>query len=196
MWMGAIREHRPIVTDEGAGSARGSVAAMAGRSLGRLTAKVMQSAKPSAVRERATAFGRLLKEEYEAGKRGDPAPTPAEDAATAEEVADAMHKVDWAKVKAATASRTADATQGMKSMAAQVDWAKVQPVAAQVSTALIAAVASGQIPLGGHLGGRVVRTIMNDRDLAQKVASTLARTPGQMPPDFRGVIETTGREQT
>jgi hypothetical protein len=169
---------------------------MAGRSLGRLTAKVMEATKPAAVRERAVAFGKLLKEEYEAGKRGDP--DPADDVEAADEVAAAMKKVDWASVKTATAGKTAEATQSVKAMAAQVDWDKVPPVAAQVSSALIAAVASGQIPLGGHLGGRVARTIMNDRDLAQKVAASLARTPKQAPPDFRGVvagaIEVTGTE--
>jgi hypothetical protein len=159
---------------------------------------VVQSAKPSVVREKATAFGRLLKDEYEAGKRGDP--DPAADAEAADEVASMMKKVDWAKVKTATSGKTAEATQSVKTMAAQVDWDKVTPVAAQVSSALIAAVASGQIPLGGHLGGRVARTIMNDRDLAQKVAASLARTPKQTPPDFRpviaGAIETTATETT
>jgi hypothetical protein len=159
---------------------------MAGRSLGRLTAKVIEAAKPAAVREKAAAFGRLLKEEYEAGKAGDP--TPAEDIVTADEVATVMGKVDWGKVKSATAGKTADATQSVKAMAAQVDWDRVTPVAAQVSSALIAAVASGQIPLGGALGGRVARTIMNDRDLAQKVATSLARSPKPAPPDFRPVI--------
>jgi hypothetical protein len=82
-------------------------------------------------------------------------------------------------------------------MAQQVDWSKVQPVAATVSSALIAAVASGQIPLGGPLGGRVVRTIMNDHDLAGRVAQAVGGTPAA-PPDFRplvqGAIETTSRE--
>jgi hypothetical protein len=159
---------------------------MAGRSLGRLTAKVIEAAKPAAVREKAAAFGRLLKEEYEAGKAGEP--TPAEDIVTADEVASAMGKVDWGKVKSATAGKTSDATQSVKAMAAQVDWDKVTPVAAQVSSALIAAVASGQIPLGGALGGRVARTIMNDRDLAQKVAASLATSPKPAPPDFRPII--------
>ncbi len=159
-----------------------------------MTAKLLQSAKPSAVRERAVEFGRLLQGEYEAGKRDEPDPAPAEEAATADEVAGVMHKVDWAKVKAATGNRTAEASQSMKAMASQVDWEKVTPVAAQVSSALIAAVASGQIPLGGALGGRVARTIMNDRNLAQKVATTLSRTPDSMPPDFRGAIETTATE--
>jgi hypothetical protein len=194
--MGARGEHLTSLVEVGHRMAADSVISMAGRSLGRLTAKVMHSAKPAVVREKAAAFGKLLKDEYEAGKRGDP--DPGVDVDAADEVASAMKKVDWAKVKTATAGKTAEATQSMKAMAAQVDWDKVTPVAAQVSSALIAAVASGQIPLGGHLGGRVARTIMNDRDLAQKVAASLARTPTQAPPDFRpiiaGAIETTATD--
>ena len=194
--MGADREHSHSLADGQRPMTADSVSRMAGRSLGRLTAKVMHSANPAAMREKASAFGKLLKDEYEAGKRGDP--DPMIDADAADEVAAAMKKVDWAKVKTATAGKTADATQSVKAMAAQVDWDKVTPVAAQVSSALIAAVASGQIPLGGHLGGRVARTIMNDRDLAQKVAASLARTPQQAPPDFRpviaGAIETTATD--
>jgi hypothetical protein len=155
----------------------------------------MDAARPSVVRRRATAFAQLLKDEYEAGKHDEP--TEADDDAAVHEVADALRSVDWAKVKAATATRTAEASQSVKSMAQQVDWTKVQPVAASVSSALIAAVASGQIPLGGALGGRVVRTIMNDHDLAGRVAQAVGGTPAA-PPDFRplvqGVMDTTSRE--
>ncbi len=169
---------------------------MAGRQLGRLTAKVLHAAKPKNVRDRATAFAKVLKDEYEAGKRDDP--TPDEQQATADDVSEAMRKVDWTKVKAATASTTSSATKNVKAMAQQVDWDKVTPVAAEVSAALIAAVAAGQIPLGGVTGARVARTIMNDRQLAQKVAQSLARTPKHAPPDFRpvikGAIETTATE--
>jgi hypothetical protein len=168
---------------------------MAGRQLGRLAAKAMEAARPSVIRRRATAFAQQLKDEYEAGKHE--VATPADDDTAVQEVSDALRRVDWAKVKAATASRTAEATHNVKAMAQQVDWGKVQPVAAQVSSALIAAVASGQIPLGGPLGGRVVRTIMNDHDLAGRVAQAVGGTPAS-PPDFRplvqGAIETTARE--
>ena len=44
-------------------------------------------------------------------------------------------------------ARAAEAAHAMKSMAAEVDWDKVQPVAAKVSSALIAAVASGSSEL-------------------------------------------------
>ncbi|MFM2079246.1 MAG: hypothetical protein RJA49_3136 [Actinomycetota bacterium] len=161
-----------------------------------MTGKAIQAAKPAAIKQRASSFAKKLKTEYEAGLRDDP--TPAEREATADEVSEAMRKVDWAKVKAATAGKTADATQSVKAMAAQVDWDKVTPVAAEVSSALIAAVAAGQLPIGGVMGARVARTIMNDRGLAQQVARSLARTPKQAPPDFRpliaGAIETTARE--
>ncbi len=171
---------------------------MAGRQLGRLTAKVLHAAKPAVAKQRALEFGRLLRSEYEAGLRDEP--SPAEEAATADEVSAAMRTVDWAKVKSATAGRTADAAESVKAMASQVDWEKVTPVAAQVSSALIAAVAAGQLPLGGPMGARVARTIMNDRDLAAQVARSLARTPKETPPDFRPVvraaIDTTATEAT
>ena len=201
--MGANREHSTIVGERGTRCTFGgrfpvtdSVQVMAGRQLGRLTAKVLHATKPSNVRDRATAFAKLLKDEYEAGKRDDP--TPDEQQASADDVSEAMRKVDWGKVKAATASTTSTATKNVKAMAQQVDWDKVTPVAAEVSAALIAAVAAGQIPLGGVTGARVARTIMNDRQLAQKVAQSQARTPRQAPPDFRpvikGAIETTATE--
>ena len=192
--VGQIRVPRTIDRPENA--VADSVTAMAARQFGRLTAKVIDAAKPSNVRTRATAFAKLLKDEYESGKRDDP--TAEEQQATADEVSEAMRKVDWAKVKAATAGTTSAAAKNVKAMAQQVDWDKVTPVAAEVSSALIAAVAAGQIPLGGVTGARVARTIMNDRQLAQKVAQSLARTPKQAPPDFRpvirGAIETTATE--
>jgi hypothetical protein len=174
---------------------------MASRQLGRLLAKVTKVASPRDLPARAAAFAALLKAEYEAGLRGqadqpiDSSGADTDITSTANEVADAMGAVDWAAVKSATAKGAGEAAERMRAMAAQVDWDKVQPVAAQVSSALIAALASGQIPLGGPLTGRVARTIMNDQNLAQKVADTLARTPASMPPDFRGVIDTTGTER-
>ena len=165
---------------------------MAGRQLGRLAAKLLGSANPSSVRERAAEFARTLKQQYEAGLRGEPEPDDT-DPAAADDVAEAMRGVDWAAVRQATSKGTSEAAERMKAMATQVDWQKVQPVAAQVSSALIAAVASGQIPVGGPLGGRVLRTIMNDHGLAQRVASSLAPTPQAMP-DFRAVIDTTGND--
>ncbi len=162
---------------------------MAGRQLGRLAAKLLGSANPSSARERAAEFARTLKEQYEAGLRGEPdAPDPGSVEADADDVAEAMRGVDWASVRQATAKGTSEAAERMRAMASQVDWEKVQPVAAQVSSALIAAVASGQIPVGGPLGGRVLRTIMNDHGLAQRVAGSLAPTPQAMP-DFRADVE-------
>ena len=112
----------------------------------------------------------------------------------AEEVADALRRVDWTEVRAATAERTSDVARTMRSLADQVDWAKVQPVAAQVSSALIAAVAAGRIPVGGRLGPMVVRAITDQNNLGKRVATHLAESPSGTPPDFRGVIETTATE--
>ena len=126
-------------------------------------------------------------------RRTPPAPTPAPMPAAdseAEEVAEALNQVDWAAVRAETARRSGDAARAMKAMAAQVDWAKVQPVAAQVSSALIAAVASGRLPVGGRLTTTVARAIVDQGGLAQRVAATLPEPP----PDFRDAIDTTATE--
>lgn len=166
---------------------------MAGRQLGRLAARARDVLRPHELSARAAAFAAQLKAEYEAGLRGDADPD-ADAADAADDVADALRTIDWATVKAATSKGAGEAAERMRAMAQQVDWQAVQPVAAQVSSALIAAVASGQIPLGGPLTGRVARTIMNDQNLAQRVADALDRTASPMPPDFRGVIDTTGTE--
>ena len=152
---------------------------MVGRELGRATAKVVR---------RANDFARKLRAEYHAGLADEG--EPAEDAAS---VADAMRTVDWRAVKDAVSTKGKDTAAAMREMAAQVDWSKAQPVAAEVSSALIAAIASGELKLGGKLGGRVARAIMNDDELGQRVAANLRRTK-QTPPDFRNVIDTTARE--
>ena len=166
---------------------------MVSRSLGKVAARFTNAVKPFTSREHAKQFARRLKAEYEAGKSGEP-----DDAADADAVVSTLRDIDWAKVRAATAERTTEAAVKMRAMAAEVDWRKVQPVAAQVSSALIAAVASGQVPVGGRVGGSVVRAIMNDRDLAQRVGTTLHQQAAPMPPDFRSelgqVIDTTARE--
>ncbi len=82
----------------------------------------------------------------------------------------------------------------MRAMADHVDWAKVQPVAAQVSSALIAAVAAGRIPVGGRLGPIVARAINDQNNLGKRVGENLQRNPAHVPPDFRGIIETTATE--
>jgi hypothetical protein len=153
-----------------------------------------------------------LKSDYEAGRRGDETPTtplwpsPKEQFerlarrlqpgrsgpdTEADEVADAVRGVDWTAVRAATAQRTSAVTQHMKAMAEEVDWAKVQPVAAQLSSALIAAVASGQLRVGGRLGAMVARAIADQAGFGDRVAQELRDDP---PPDFRAVIDTTARE--
>lgn len=122
---------------------------------------------------------------------------PQADATTdadADEVAEAIRRVDWAEVRAATAGRTNDVTRTMRSLADQVDWAKVQPIAAQVSSALIAAVAAGRIPVGGRLGPMVVKAITDQNNLGKRIAVSLEDNNTHLPPDFRNVIETTATE--
>jgi hypothetical protein len=109
-------------------------------------------------------------------------------------VADVMRRVDWAGVRAATADRTADATRAMKEMAEHVDWAKVQPVAAQVSGALIAAIATGQLGVGGTLGSTMARAITNQGGLGQQVAARLQQSPAIVPGDLGDAIAAASRE--
>ena len=106
-----------------------------------------------------------------------PVETEAMLEADAKEVAEAMRRVDWTQVRAATAGRATDVTQTMRSLADQVDWAKVQPVAAQVSSALIAAVAAGRIPVGGRLGPMVAKAITDQNNLGKRIAVDLAEEP-------------------
>ncbi len=175
---------------------------MASKMLGKAIARAKQLAEPALVKARATEFAQKLKAEYEAGKRGDPEtvhddqdkPATESDEADAEQVAEAMRGVDWAKVRAATSERGADAAAAMRTMAKEVDWAKVQPVAAKVSSALIAAVASGQLGVGGRVGSTVARAIINDRNLAQRVSTQLVKYEQPMPPDFRNVIDVTATD--
>lgn len=173
-------------------------------------------------RARAKKAAAALKADYEAGKQGDDQPVEpiwptakeqldgivamvrsarsapsrtAEQLDTdAADVASALGGIDWAGVKATTAERTGPARKAMREMSDQVDWAKVQPVAAQVSSALIAAVASGQLGVGGRLGSSVIRTIANQSGMAQKVAENLTAQKTTLPPDFRQVIDTTARD--
>jgi hypothetical protein len=120
--------------------------------------------------------------------------TPATDSDAADEVVSALGRVDWTAVRAATTERTTEAAAAMKAMAADVDWAKVQPVAAQISSALIAAVASGQLGIGGPLGRTLARTIVNDGGLAHRVGTSLERQRATLPPDFRNVIDATSSD--
>jgi hypothetical protein len=103
----------------------------------------------------------------------------------AEQVAQALRAVDWGQVRAATSERSTDVARTMRSLADHVDWAKVQPVAAQVSSALIAAVAAGRIPVGGPFGSMVARAIADQNNLGNRVAANLQRTSATTPPDFR-----------
>lgn len=179
---------------------------MVGRQIGRLAARLARVAEPATARAKATDLAQRIRDEYRRGLQGEPEATgtagdatvpaddataPADDAAVTDDevgsVADALRNVDWAKVRAATAERTSGAAATMRSLAADVDWGKVQAGAAVVSSALIAAVASGQIPVGGRLAGPVARAILDDAQLAQRVSSTLAAR-GAAVPDFRGDV--------
>ena len=132
------------------------------------------------------------------GEPGEPAPTePVDDAtmaADADQVAEALRGVDWSTVSAAAAERTSDAARTVKAMADQVDWAKVQPVAAQVSSALIAAVASGQLGVGGRLGSTVARAIVDQGGLGQQVAKRVNAQQLAVPNDLRRIIDSTAPE--
>lgn len=186
----------------------------AARGLGRTAAKLSRSLNVATAKARAAELARTMKAEYEAGKaevdaeaeaaaetQSEPTESTTDTTdADADAVAQAIRGVDWAKVRAATGEKSAEAAHAMKSMAAEVDWDKVQPVAAKVSSALIAAVASGQLGIGGRFAAPVARAIMNDRNLAQRVSTAIARdNPADEPlPDFRpvirGAIETTAAE--
>ncbi len=189
-----------------------------------------RSVRGADVRTRVKHAAQTLKDEYEAGKRGDDAPvqpiwaspkeqldavlgllrtatTPSQPgepghepmsdeamAADADEVAEALRGVDWANVKTAAAERTGDAARTVKAMADQVDWGKVQPMAAQVSSALIAAVASGQLGVGGRLGSTVARAIVDQGGLGQQVAKRVNALQLPVPTDLRQVIDATARD--
>jgi hypothetical protein len=141
------------------------------------------------LRDRASEFGQRLRTEFEAGRHGE----PELDDAAVDDVASRMRSVDWAAVRAASAEKGSDAAEAMRSMAQKVDWDKVQPVAAKVSSALIAAVAAGQLPIGGT-SGRVARAILNDQRFAERIGVRL-QTEQVETPDFRSnVIETTARD--
>lgn len=124
----------------------------------------------------------------------DHGPTAGEPVDDATAVADVMRRVDWAGVRAATVDRTADATRAMKEMAEHVDWAKVQPVAAQVSGALIAAIATGQLGVGGTLGSTMARAITNQGGFGQQVAAKLEQSPSVVPGDLGEAIAAASRE--
>jgi hypothetical protein len=195
-------------------AARFNPAARAGR--------LVRTVKTNAWGAKAKGVAGSLKAQYDAGKEGDESPTtpiwptpkdqldnllgllrsdhlsvppPSEQLdADTHEVADALRGIDWAAVRSATAARTNDVSRAMRSVVDQVDWTKVQPVAAQVSRALIAAAASGQIGLGGRLGSNVARAIVNRGGLADHVAANLHAKNEPLPAEFRKPIDTTAVE--
>lgn len=200
----------------------------AGDSLGRL-GRALGSGSLST---RAKAAIETLKAEYEAGKRGDDAPSavlwapprqqlesfvgllsglrpgartsaavaapfdadqpvdtsPDTLAAEADELSGLLGKVDWVAVRESASSRSADATRAVRSMAAQVDWDRVQPVARQASSLLIAAVASGQMPVAGRTGALVARAMLDQGGLGERVGRQVLQQTA-LRPELRTVIE-------
>ena len=122
------------------------------------------------------------------GERGDGSVANSDDQLA---VSQAIARVDWSKVRSTTSERSGEATRMMRSMAQQVDWAKLGPAATKVSSALIAAVASGQLPVGGRMGGQVARAIDNQGGLGQQVGQAMQGRQQPMPEGFSSVIETT-----
>lgn len=114
----------------------------------------------------------------------EPPPTLDDEAA---EVNRLLGAVDWERAREAAGTKSADAVQAVKAMAAQVDWSKVQPVAAQASNALIAAMASGQLPVGGRTGALLARAMLDEGGLGDRVGRQLVT---QLPvrPDLRTAI--------
>ncbi len=135
-------------------------------------------------------------DEHAAGD--SPAESPADiehrQRTEADDVAGAMSGVDWSAVRAAVADRSGDVRRRVGALADQVDWSTIQPAAAHISSALIAAVAAGRIPVGGPIGATVARAIVDQGGLGARVANELRTTDPSMPPDFRDVIDTTGSE--
>ncbi|MFZ9628223.1 MAG: hypothetical protein ACO3C1_02615 [Ilumatobacteraceae bacterium] len=168
---------------------------MVAERLGRLAARLVTKAEPAAAKVRATEFAQRLKAEYERGLAEEQQPaasaTSPDAAASTNEatpdddvsaVAAALRSVDWASVRAVSAEKAAETKERMRAMAGDVDWSKVQAGAAVVSSALIAAVASGQIPIGGRLAGPIARAILNDSDLASRVSNSMGGD--EQPPDL------------
>ena len=128
----------------------------------------------------------------------DTTPHDGDDESDAASMSAAIRHVDWSRVREATADRTSDVARSAKQLADQVDWSKVQPRAAQVSRAVIAAVASGQLGVGGRVGGMVARTIIDQGGLADRVGGLLEREPEQLRRDVSGVglavIDTTATD--
>lgn len=186
-----------------------------------------RAAQPLAAKARSSEFVRELRAAYDEGRAGDDGtdgctadagvdPCRAGDSDSADDgagsrdepgdaaaVSAALRAVDWAAVRAATAEKSSEAAQRMKTLAAEVDWAKVQAGAARVSSALIAAVASGHLPVGGRLAGPVARAIINEGGLAQRVHHSLRDAAGTTElddladfPDVRNAIDTTASDTT
>lgn len=111
------------------------------------------------------------------------------DQADVAELTTLMGGIDWAGVRTATAARTTETAQAVRTLAGQVDWAAVQPVAAQASSALIAAVATGQLPVGGRIGSMVARAMIDQGGLGQRLGRQVLADQSAARPELRQVID-------
>jgi hypothetical protein len=160
-------------------------------------------------REQYTSFVALLRGPVAASTDTDTddAVTPEEEAAMMSSLLD---RVDWTAVRESAADRSTEAVDTMRTMAAQVDWERLAPVATTMSSALIAAVAAGRLPVGGKTGAMVARAIVDHRGVARQlgekhlppgvklddlvaVVRPLAADPPLRQP-ITGVVDTTARE--
>ena len=156
------------------------------------------SADAGAIADADADAGPVADADADAGAVADAGPVATAEA-DADAVAEALQGVDWHATRTAMAERTAEAARTVRAMAEQVDWGRVQPVAAQVSSALIAAVAAGQLPIAGRLGPTVARAIVDQGGFGRRVGDAVQRRQAAAPgepvmPDFRGAIEATSRE--
>lgn len=118
--------------------------------------------------------------------------TEVTDQADVDELTELVEGIDWAAVRASTAARAADTTQTVRTLAGNVDWDAVQPLAAQVSSALIAAVAAGQLPIGGRIGGIVARAMVDQGGLGQRLGRQVLADQKVARPELRQVIDVVG----
>lgn len=117
-----------------------------------------------------------------------PEPTSESLAADADELSGLLGRVDWAAVRESASTRSADATRAVRSMAAEVDWERVQPMARQASSLLIAAVASGQVPVAGRTGALVARAMLDQGGLGERVGRQVLQQTA-LRPELRTVID-------
>jgi hypothetical protein len=119
-------------------------------------------------RDQLTSFMALLRGPDAASTDVDAdARSTADDEASA--LGAVLQRVDWDAVRGTASDRGAEAVETMRSLAGQVDWERLAPVASSVSSALIAAVAAGKLPVAGPTGSLVARAIVDHRGVARQL---------------------------